>query len=63
MDACCNSTSNLHHCLFENSEINIDTIVIAVAELNKKIVQLRKEIVAFKYENEVHLTRANNLSR
>lgn len=63
MDACCNTTSNLYHCLFENSEINIDTIVVAVAELNDKIVQLRKEIVAFKDENEVYLTVSSNLSR
>ncbi|XP_025263654.1 uncharacterized protein LOC112637658 [Camponotus floridanus] len=59
MDACCNTTSDLFH-LFENSEINIDIIAIAVAELNNKIVQLRKEIIAFKNENEIYLTVASN---
>jgi len=62
MDACCNTTSNLYH-LFEYSEINIDTIAIAVAELNNRIVQLRKEIIAFKNENEIYLTVTSNLPR
>lgn len=63
MDAYCNTASNLYHCLFDNAEINIDTIIAAVAELNNRILQLRKEIVAFKNENEVYLTVAHNLSR
>lgn len=62
MDACCNTTSNLYH-LFENSEINIDTIAIAVTELNNRIVQLRKEIIAFKNKNEIYLTVTSNLPR
>lgn len=60
MDEYCNIASN--HCLFENADISIDTIIAAVAELNNKILQLRKEIVAFKNEND-YLTVACNLSR
>ncbi|KAM0728716.1 hypothetical protein ACS0PU_004971 [Formica fusca] len=52
-------TCNLH-CSFDNAEINIDTIVVAVAELNERILQLRKEIVAFKNENELYLTVTRN---
>lgn len=63
MDACCNTTSNLYHCLFDNAEINIDTIIVAIAELSMRILQLRKEIIAFKNENELYLTVACNFSR
>lgn len=63
MDACCNTASNLYHCSFDNAEINIDTIVVAVAELNERILQLRKEIVAFKNENELYLTVTRNFLR
>lgn len=60
MDACCNTTSsNLYHCLFDNAEINIDTIVVAIAELSMRILQLRKEIIAFKNENELYLMACN----
>ncbi|XP_070160608.1 uncharacterized protein PF3D7_1120600-like [Polyergus mexicanus] len=62
MDACCNTAPNLYHCSFDNTEINIDTILVAVAELNKRILQLQKEIVAFKNENELYLRVTCNFS-
>ncbi|XP_012217787.2 myb-like protein X isoform X1 [Linepithema humile] len=55
--------SNTYHYSPENAEINIDSIAVAVAKLNYKILQLRKEIVAFKNENKSHLIATQNTSR
>lgn len=55
--------SNAYHYSSENPEINLDSIATAVAKLNYKILQLRREIVAFKNENKSHLIAAQNSSR
>jgi len=47
----------------ENAEINIDNVIVAVAELNVKIMRLREEIVAFKNENIISSIMTHNLSR
>jgi len=47
----------------ENAEINIDNVIVAVAELNVKIMRLREEIVAFKNENIISSIMTYNSSR
>jgi len=47
----------------ENAEINIDNVIVAVAELNVKIMRLREEIVAFKNENIISSIMTHNSSR
>ncbi|XP_036139226.1 uncharacterized protein LOC118644569 [Monomorium pharaonis] len=52
-------TSNSYHGSREDAEINIDNIIVAVAELNIRILRLREEIVAFKNENAISLSTHN----